>query len=367
MMNYQDLETRYIISQGLKNIHNPFLYYMIEKNDFSIQKKGGINYNAIAWYVTPFINAVVRSGDEDEKKLIFRSMLTYEAFKKIPSGKRGQKGELIPRVEEAVRIAANVKARQTKLQDGSMSLIEKKIAREHLLDEPILLLKCDAGEVEKNLAGLLANRLQAKYQRPTFVLIKGKSKEEPEYFYRGSARNYSKSEIQNLRELCEGIDSVEYAQGHEAAFGISIKEKNIDTFLEEMENTYNNIPHEAVYYVDYIFNQKDSAADKIQTLSNMSEYWGQEIPETNIAVKDVILSNAKVMLLSPDKNPTIKITLENGVVLIKFGSSAVEFEEFMKPNQILTVVGTPNINEWNGVQTPQILINDYELREEWIF
>ena len=86
------------------------------------------------------------------------------AFDKIESGKRGHKGELVPRVEEAVRIAANVKARQTKLQDAAMDLLEQRIRSDRLTENGIIICCCEPGEVEKNLAGLVANKIQAKYQ-----------------------------------------------------------------------------------------------------------------------------------------------------------------------------------------------------------
>ena len=213
MMDYRSLETRAIINLGLKNIKNPFFYYMTEKNEFSINKMGGINYMSIAFYVTPFINAMVRSGTAEEKDMIFKSFLQMYAFEEIPSGKRGHKGEMVPRVEEAVRICTNVKARQTKLQDSTMALLENKILEENLLDNAILIFKCEPGQVEKNLAGLVANKIQAKYQRPCLVLIKSKSKDDKEVFYRGSARNYNMSEIQDMRQLCEDTGDVEYAQG----------------------------------------------------------------------------------------------------------------------------------------------------------
>ena len=213
MMDYRSVETRAIIIQGLQNIKNPFFYYMCEKNKFSIDKMGGINYMSIAFYVTPFINAIVRSGTMEEKDLIFKSFLTMYAFDKIESGKRGHKGELVPRVEEAVRIAANVKARQTKLQDAAMNLLEQRIQSKRLTENGIIILLCEPGEVEKNLAGLVANKIQAKYQHPCLVLTKSKGKDDKEYYYRGSARNYSMSEIEDMRQLCEDTGDVEYAQG----------------------------------------------------------------------------------------------------------------------------------------------------------
>ena len=247
MMDYRSLETRAIINLGLKNIKNPFFYYMTEKNEYSINKMGGINYMSIAFYVTPFINAMVRSGTMEEKDLIFKSFLQMYAFEKIESGKRGHKGELVPRVEEAVRICANVKARQTKLQDAAMALLEKRIREQSLLENAIIILKCEPGEVEKNLAGLVANKLQAKYQRPCLVLIKSKTKDDDEIFYRGSARNYSMSEIQDMRQLCEDTGDVEYAQGHDSAFGISIPESKLEDFIESTNEKYKDVPSSPIY------------------------------------------------------------------------------------------------------------------------
>lgn len=252
MMNYRSIETKAIVSLGLQNIKNPFFYYMCEKNNFSIDKMGGINYMSIAFYVTPFVNAIVRSGTMEEKDLVFKSFLSMYAFEKIESGKRGHKGELVPRVEEAIRIATNVKARQTKLQDQSMALLESRIRDNNLQDDAIIVLTCEPGEVEKNIAGLVANKIQAKYQHPTLVLTKSKMIEDKEPFYRGSARNYSMSENQDLRAACLETDLVEYAQGHANAFGISIAESNIDSFIEKTNQLYEQVEKEPVYWVDYI-------------------------------------------------------------------------------------------------------------------
>ena len=367
MMDYRNLETRYIIHKGLQNIHNSFFYYMVEKNSFSIDKKGGVNYNSIAWYVTPFINAIVRSGTQEEKQLIFESMLTTKAFEKIKSEKRGHKGELVPRVEEAVRVAANVKARQTRLSDASMQLLENKIEDEHLLDNSIIICLCEPGEVEKNLAGLAANKIQAKYQRPCLVLTKTKVPDADKYVYMGSARNYSKSQVQDMREICEKTGCVDFATGHAGAFGISIPEEQLDKFIAVTNRIYANVPQEPIYWVDFIWHTNEDFSHYLYDLNKMNDYWGQEIPEAAVVVAHIPLESQEVQLMSPDKKPTIKVILNNGVNLIKFNSSQEEYEKWTKPNQVLTIVGTPNINEWNDFVTPQILIDDYELREEWIF
>ncbi len=367
MMDYRSLETRYIINKGLHHITNPFFYNMVDKNSFSINKMGGVNYNSIAWYVTPFINAAVRSGTMNEKELIFKSMLIPDAFEKIESGKRGHKGEYVPRVEEAVRIITNIKARQTKLQDSSMHLLEDKIKNEDLLDNGIIICLCEPGQVEKNLAGLAANKIQANYQRPCMVLTRSKTEDDKEYYWRGSARNYSKSEIEDMRQLCEDTGLIEYAQGHHSAFGISIPDSKLDDFIKDTNEKYKDVSKEPVYWVDYVWKTQDQFGEIVKTIAGMDKYWGQDIPKATVVVKDIPLRGQNIQLLSPDKHPTIKISLKNGVDLMKFKSSEEEYEEFSKDNKILTIIGSCNLNEWNGNVTPQIIIDDYELKEDWVF
>ncbi len=365
MESYIELENRAIINRGLKNIHNPFFYYMCEKNKFSIDKMGGINYMSIAFYVTPFINAVVRSGTLEEKDLIFKSMLTMYAFEKIESGKRGHKGEFVLRVEEAVRICANVKARQTKLQDATMDLLEQRIQSERLTENGIIILLCEPGEVEKNLAGLIANKIQAKYQHPCYILTKSKGKDDKEYYYRGSGRNYSMSENQDLRQLALSTGIPEYVQGHANAHGASIPESRIQEFIDATNKLYENISKEPVYWVDFIWSLNEINPNTILTIADAKDYWGQEIPEPYVVIKDIPIN--WIQLLSPDKHPTLKIHLENGVDIMKFKSSQEEYEDFVEPNTYLTAICRCAKNEWAGRITAQLIIEDFILQEKWVF
>lgn len=367
MMSYTSIETRAIVKLGLQNLKNPFLYYMAEKNKFSIDKKGGLNYISVAWYIVPLINAVIRSGTMEEKDLVFKSMLQTYAFEKIESGKRGHKGELVPRVEEAVRIAGNVKARQTKLQDSTMAILEKKIQDNNMLEDSILIFECEPNEVEKNIAGLVANRLMSKYQRPVFVLIKSKTKDDKETFYRGSARNYGLSEIEDLRKVCEDSQYFEYCQGHANAWGASIPESKIQDFKNWFNSQYKNTSTEPIYWVDFAWKINEINSKTILEIADAKDYWGQDVNEPLICIKDIPLASCQVQLLSPDKHPTIKIHLDNGVDIMKFGSSEDEYLSLLEPNSTITLVGKCNKNEWMGRVTAQIMMEDFELRKEWIF
>lgn len=57
----------------------------------------------------------------------------------------------------------------------------------------------------------------------------------------------------------------------------------------------------------------------------------------------------------------------NGITFIKFKATDLiqEFEVLKERNNLLdiTVVGRPNLNEWMGRKTPQLFVEDYEIKE----
>ena len=69
--------------------------------------------------------------------------------------------------------------------------------------------------------------------------------------------------------------------------------------------------------------------------------------------------------MSPDKKPTLKITLPNKIALIKFGSSQEEYNSLLTDGYIkMNIIGRCNANEWAGNITPQVLIEDWEITGE---
>lgn len=366
MADYRQLEIRAIINEGFANIKNPFLYELCQKHKFTLDKRNGINYLSMAFAAVPFINAMTRSGTPEEQDTVFKGMLTQYAFEKVESSKRGEKGVYVFHYQEAVTTAERVKRRQDKLTQETVELLERRIQEQHLTDNAILLLLCEPDEVEANIAGLVANKLQAKYQHPTLVLRRTKTKDDKEYFYRGSGRNYSYCSIKDMRQLCESTGLVEYASGHPSAFGCSIPEKNVAAFIQKTNELYKDIDFTPAYMVDFIWAPYQLNPQTIIEIAEL-DIWGQEMPQATVAVKDIPLSENNVQILGLAKGkPTLKISC-NGVDFIKFQSSEEEYEQFIQPNTCLTVVGTCQKNVWNDIVTPQILIDDFELQQKWIF
>ena len=357
MMSLTSIETKHLINKGFlpENIHNPYIYEMWQKNKFKLGEH--ITSIDAAFYIVPMINAVQRSGSIEEKELLFKSMLKSNAFKMIPSNKRGHKpGEEERLVDQAVRMSTNVKNRQTRTQDAGMELLEKKIEKEGLLKHKVLLFTLKDGQVDRNIAGLIANKLAAKYQRPCCVIT------ETDDNYQGSARGYETSGLTNFKDICEA-SGVEWAQGHQNAFGICIAADKLESFIDNTDRALADMSSEPVYYVDYIYTGGDVNPQDILTIGGLKELWGKDFNEAMVAIKDLKVSKDMVQVYRKSSN-TLKITLPNKVNIMKFNATDEECE--MLENQTgayvqMDVVGTCHINEFFGNVTPQIFMEEYEI------
>lgn len=362
MADYREVEIKAIVREGMSHITNPFIKCMVEKNEYSMEKRGGLTYMAFAFYVVPYINAICRSGTMDEKKLVFDAMLEHKANTMVPNKARGHSGEKTELVNEAIRTAFNVKTRQTKDQDAAMETIRAKIVKYRLDKNPVIVVICDEDDaVKPTITGLVANKVQSEYKKPTIIV------NENGDAYQGSGRNYGKSPIEDFRLVCESTDAVNFAQGHAGSFGISVNKDNLDDFLDKVEQAYDGIDMVPTYYVDFIIKDFLTKGPKIITdIFELKDLWGQQLQEAYVVIKSVPLNNKNVFLLSPDKNPTLKIKCGN-VDIMKFKSSEEEYRKFTSGNQSLVAVCSCSVNEWNGTVTPQLIIEDYELQQEWIF
>ena len=287
MMSLTSIETKHLIIKGFEseNIHNPYIYEMWQKNKFKLGEH--ITSIDAAFYIVPMINAVQRSGTIKEKELLFKAMLKYNAFEMIPSNKRGHAaGEMERLVDQAVRMSTNVKNRQTRAQDAEMDRLESLIETNHMMDHKVILFTLDDKEFNRNIAGLIANKIANKYQRPCCILSKT-LEIDPEHttmlqdgtevfvtsasrvLYQGSARGYEATGVTNFKTICEAAGA-EWCQGHENAFGMCLAESAIPDFINETDRALKDISADPVYYVDYIYNGADVNATDILVIANLN-------------------------------------------------------------------------------------------------
>ena len=354
MMDMRNFETKHLIQKGLTRIENPFFKALVERQAYSIGET--VTPIGVAFYIAPLINATIRVGTQNEKEVMFKAMLNHCAYDMIPSTKRGEKGKTEAVVVQAVRNATNVRNRQKKARDNGFEYVEQIIAANNLDKNKIIVVQVSE-DLDKNLTGLIANQLMAKYQKPVLLV-----RETDEGLLQGSARGYDKSELKDLKSFLLESGFMEYAEGHAAAMGVGIYKDKVNALVDYSNTVLANYDFSACYDVDYEYMSNDFKAQDIIDIGSMKSLWGKGVDEAMVVIKGIKITSNNITLMSANKNPTIKITLQNGTSLIKFGANQAEFESLKSSGYTeIDVIGTCAINEWQGMITPQILIKDYEV------
>ena len=360
MMDVRDFETRRLIDKGLQQIRNPYFRGAIDKDQFHFTNE--ITPIGVAFYIAPLINATTRVGTQEEKLMLFESMLDFRGYELVPSTKRGCKGQAETRVEQACRNCTNIKSRQTKIRDNSLEKIEQIIANQNLLSNKILIVQLDDLITDRNLTGLIANQLMSEYQRPVLILNKIEN-EDGTITWEGSGRGYDKSRLKDFRGFLENNKYVMYAEGHANAFGIGIRDEDISAFIASTNSALDGFDFTPIYNVDFIYKSDELTPEEVIDIAGMKSLWGQGVEEAEIAVEGIKVHKDNIRILSPDKNPTLKIMLPNGINFMKFRSSEEEYDKLYSELGYVTIniVGECERNIWNNKISPQVMIKDYEI------
>lgn len=362
VMDLRDFETRYLVDTGLANIRNPFLRGMVTKQAF--QLKDRVTPHGISFYIAPGVNAITRVGTVEEKLMLFESMLEFRAYEQIPSTKRGCKGQFETRVEQACRNCTNIRNRQNKARDASLEIIERIIEEKNLLENQVLAVKLEGkNESNRNITGLIANQLMGRYQRPVLLLNRTVHDEDPDNVYvtwDGSGRNANGTDLTNFQEFLNESGYFEFAEGHDNAFGVSIRDEYFADFIKYANEKLKDVDFSPKYSSDVIYFANMVHGSEILKLADLGHIWGQGVEEPLIAITDIKVDRNNLNLFGS----TLKITLpsDEGISLVKFRSSNEEYESLYSELGCVTinVVGRCSRNSgWDD--KPQIIIEDYEI------
>ena len=361
VMDRTDIETNYIMMEGLKNIHNEGFRTLIESQAYSLKDKAVSPYNGltpidIAFYIAPLINAITRVGTIAEKETMFYCFI--EPNRAMPSTKRGARpGDIEYAAEQTARVGKNAKARQDRLKEQAMGIVDFKIQKDGLDDNNIILVELDAMDnIPQELTGLIAMNVVSKYHKPVMIGRRNNNNE-----IQGSIRSDGNfAGLPSFKKFLEDSGLVTYTAGHDNAAGWGLNGDKLDSLLNYANTHLSAKDFENCYVVDYILDGNDYNDELLGCLASHPEYFGNHIEEPMIVIKDIPLMNVMVMGASKD---SIKISY-NGIDYVKFKDTDFIEEVMNNRTKKLTVYGRANLNEWMGKQSVQIFISDYELVED---
>ncbi len=362
VMDMRSFETRYITNLGLLNITNKCFQAFIKAQDYSMN--GKVNIHNIQWYVTPVINACIRIGSSDEKELLFRAFIEKDEF--FEYKKRATKDKPSEIIQESIydraaRLCKNAKSRQDKMKEKGVKAISEVVDDLPFDDKVIMVDVSDL--LDSGLTGVVAIKIAEQYNKPCILLKKHFDKKTQTTVFGGSARNIDNSPIDSFKDIVNSTGIVN-GKGHANAFGIvdlpiDDKEKAINMMNSILRDT----EYDSTYRVDFILDIDHVTIPLIIKLSQFEDIICQGIDEPMLAIENISLTrdcfevfgkNEDTISFMVDDIKYIQFKCKEGNQLYDFLQNAWDDNDSITFN----IVGKPSINEYNGLRTPQIIIED---------
>jgi len=206
----------------------------------------------------------------------------------------------------------------------------------------------------KGVIGIVASRLTEKYYRPAVVLTKSSE------LVTGSARSIAGYDIYKAIESCR--DLLENFGGHTYAAGLSLRESNLNDFIERFSKiTSDEITPEQMtpqVDIDLVIKLKDVTPSLMSDLKRMNPF-GPDNEKPVFAsynVKDFGTSRIVGKDGTHLKLEVIDDSCSTPVHAIAFGMS--EHEKNLKDNVPLDICYSIEENVYGGTTTIQLLIKD---------
>ena len=368
VMDMRSFETRYFTDLGLLNINNKCLQALIDAQDYSMN--GKINIHNIQWYVTPILNGMIRVGSQEEKELLFRAFIEQEEF--FEYKKRATKDKPAEIIQESIydraaRLCKNAKNRQDKLKEKSVEQIAK-IAQSTPFDDKVVMI--DTSDILDNgLTGVVAIKIAEMCNKPCILLNKFLDKKTVKITYGGSARNVNHSPIDSFKDIVNSTNVFNFGKGHANAFGINLELNKVDEAMKAMNNILKDVKYDSTYKVDFILDVKDMSIKLITDLARFEDIVCQGIEDPMLAVENISLTKDCFEIFGKNED-TISFMIDE-IKYIQFrckeGNRIYDWiQNAWDENDCITfnIVGKPSINEYNGVRTPQVIIEDIAVISE---
>ena len=209
-------------------------------------------------------------------------------------------------------------------------------------------------EWHKGVIGIVASRLIEKYYRPTIILTKSNDK------ITGSARSVAGFNIYDAIEECK--DLLENFGGHKFAAGLTMKEENLDAFLERFETFVADKirPVQTIPQIDIDAELKftDVTPKFFRVLSQFAPFGPENMKPVFITrnVKD----NGGTRLVGKEEEH-LKLDLlspEEGIKLNGIAFSMADFNDHIKKSRPIDICYTIEENMFNGNRYIQLMIKD---------
>ena len=274
------------------------------------------------------------------------------------------------KVAEADLLAGDLKALNDSRKDMTAQAVEEafiQVENSELKDADVLVVYLP--ECHESLAGIVAGRIREKYYRPVFVLTKGAEG------LKGSGRSIE------TWHMYEGLNRVKHLLskfgGHKMAAGLSMPEENLEQFRKEINEKSGITPEDLNEKIAIDMQLPfEGVNEKFIGELAVLEPFGKGNTRPVFAERQVQVESARI--LGKNKN-VLKLQVKDlhgtrmdamyfgdvntfvEYVREKFGDIACEcLLRGHGHGIVMAFTYYPDINEYQGVRTPQIVIQNYK-------
>ena len=254
----------------------------------------------------------------------------------------------------AEEMAAELKLLNEERKDMTQAGMEQAFEQvdAELADDDVLVVYLP--DCHESLAGIIAGRVRETYNKPSFVLTRG------EDCVKGSGRSIESYHM--YQALCGVQDLLLKFGGHPMAAGFSLKEENIDEFRRRLneqsaltkEDFIPKIWFDVAMPLEYI---SEALVNELKGL----EPFGQGNEKPQFAQKNLRIRSVRAIGRNNNAVRMTVVTEQGRSMEAMVFTVADQFVEEAKQSRSIDVIYYPDINEYNGNRTLQIVVRAYKL------
>ena len=254
----------------------------------------------------------------------------------------------------AEEMAAELKLLNEERKDMTRAGMEQAFEQvdAELADDDVLVVYLP--DCHESLAGIIAGRVRENYNKPSFVLTRG------EDCVKGSGRSIESYHM--YQALCGVQDLLLKFGGHPMAAGFSLKEENIDEFRRRLNEQSALTKEDFIpkIWIDVAMPLEYISEALVNELKGL-EPFGQGNEKPQFAQKNLRIRSVRAIGRNNNAVRMTVVTEQGRPMEAMVFTVADQFVEEAKQSRSIDVIYYPDINEYNGNRTLQIVVRAYKL------
>lgn len=322
-------ENRALVKKGLEVLNDhcpPSIKAILSQAGYS----DSITEETIGFIIGPRLNAVGRLEDAGlaAELLMTDSDKEAEFLAEQVEFFNQERKDIVSQITEEALAAAEIQVNQ-----GSKFL---------LLAQP---------DWHEGVLGIVASKIVETYSLPTLIL----NIDEGQNHAKGSARSIE--QVSMFEILNAHTDLITKFGGHHMAAGITMPIENVDSlrnglndWMEQLASTTSLEPRKKV---DVKIDESDITIKNIQDIQRLRPF-GTDFSSPCFELEDITVNQSKAIGQDSKHLKLVMGDTKLQAIFWQHGHLVKELGE----QQPINVIGTLQINEWNGFQSPQFMIQD---------